>query len=68
MHVKRQFAEEVKHRQAEREFNQRLTQGQKYILRELRIFFKSTADEEVKSQLNILEKAFRLSVNQAVNP
>ncbi|MFH7030638.1 MAG: helicase-related protein [Heteroscytonema crispum UTEX LB 1556] len=67
MRVKRQFAEEVKHRQAEREFNQRLTQGQRYILRELRIFFKSTTDEEVKAQVNILEKAFRASVNQAVN-
>jgi len=67
MHVKRQFAEEVKHRQAEREFNQRLTQGQKYILRELRIFFKSTTDEKIKGQINILEKAFRASVNQAIN-
>jgi superfamily II DNA/RNA helicase len=67
MRVKRQFAEEVKHRQAEKEFNQRLTQGQKYILRELRAFFKSVADEEVKGQVNILEKAFRASVNQAVN-
>jgi superfamily II DNA/RNA helicase len=67
MRVKGQFAEEVKHRQAEREFNQRLTQGQRYILRELRIFFKLTTDEEVKGQVNILEKAFRLSVNQAVN-
>lgn len=67
MRVKGQFAEEVKHRQAEREFNQRLTQGQRYILRELRIFFKSTTDEEVKGQVNILEKAFRLSVNQAIN-
>lgn len=44
-----------------------MTQGQRYILRELRIFFKSTTDEEVKGQVNILEKAFRLSVNQAVN-
>lgn len=67
MRVKRQFAEEVKHRQAEREFNQRLTQGQRYILRELRIFFKSITDEEVKGQVNILEKAFRGSITQAIN-
>jgi DNA topoisomerase VI subunit B len=67
MRVKRQFAEEVKHRQAEREFNQRLTQGQRYILRELRIFFKSITDEEVKGQVNILEKAFRGSMTQAIN-
>ncbi|MBD2446142.1 helicase [Nostoc sp. FACHB-152] len=67
MQVKRLFAEEVKHRQAEREFSQGLTQGQRYILRELRMFFKSTADENLKSQINILEKAFRASVNQAIN-
>jgi len=67
MLVKRQFAEEVKHRQAERDFNQPLTQGQRYILRELRIFFKLTTDEDAKSQINILEKAFRASVNQSIN-
>ena len=67
MRVKCQFAEEVKHRQAEREFNQRLTQGQRYILRELRIFFKSITDEEVKGQVNILEKAFRSSMIQVIN-
>ncbi|MBW4597721.1 MAG: Eco57I restriction-modification methylase domain-containing protein [Brasilonema angustatum HA4187-MV1] len=67
MRLKCQFAEEVKHRQAEREFKGRLTQGQRYILRELRIFFKAIADEEVKSQVNILEKTFRACVNQAVN-
>jgi superfamily II DNA/RNA helicase len=65
--VKQQFAEEVKHRQAERDYNQRLTQGQRYIIRELRVFFKSVADEEIKGQVNLLEKAFRSSVNQAVN-
>ena len=67
MRVKCQFAEEVKHRQAEREFNQRLTQGQRYILRELRIFFKSITDEEIKGQVNILEKAFRSSMIQVIN-
>ncbi|MDF5708444.1 MAG: hypothetical protein PUP90_12355 [Nostoc sp. S4] len=67
MHVKSQFVEEVKHRQAEREFNQRLTQGQRYILRELRIFFKLITDEKVKSEINILEKVFRSSINQVIN-
>ncbi|MCC5665896.1 hypothetical protein LC653_18705 [Nostoc sp. CHAB 5784] len=67
MRVKSQFAEEVKHRQAEREFNQRLTQGQLYILRELRIFFKLITDEEVKGEVNILEKAFRSSITQVIN-
>lgn len=67
MRVKRQFAQEVKHRQSEKEFNQRLTQGQRYVLRELRTFFKSTTDEELKGKVNILEKAFRSNVNQAIN-
>lgn len=67
MRVKGQFAEEVKHRQAEREYNQSLTQAQRYILRELRIFFKAIAKEEVKAQVNILERVFRGSMTQAIN-
>ncbi|KJH72188.1 helicase-related protein [Aliterella atlantica] len=67
MRVKRQFAEEVKHRQAEKEYNQRLTSGQRYILRELRIYFKAIADEEVKAQVNILERVFRGSITQAIS-
>ncbi|OKH42926.1 helicase [Calothrix sp. HK-06] len=66
MSIKRQFAEEVKHRQGEREYGQRLTQGQRYILRELGVYFK-LVDEELKAQVNVLENAFRLNVNQAVN-
>ena len=66
MHIKRQFAEEVKHRQSEREFNPRMTIGQKYIVRELKVFFKSV-DEETKAQVNIIEEAFRHSTNQAIN-
>ncbi len=66
MRLKAHFTEEVKHRQAEREFSQRLTQGQRYILRELGAFFKSV-DDELKAQINVLENAFRLNVNQAVN-
>ncbi len=67
MRVKRQFAEEVKHRQAEREHTLSLTQGQRYVLRELRVLFDLTTDEEVKAQINMLEKAFRGPVTTAVN-
>jgi hypothetical protein len=59
MRVKRQFAEEVKHREAEREHTVSLTHGQRYVLRELRILFGRTDDEDVKAQINVLEKAFR---------
>ena len=67
MRIRRQFAEEVKHRQAEREHTLSLTQGQRYALRELRVLFSATTDENVKAQINILEKAFRGPVTRAVN-
>ena len=59
MKVKRQFAEEVKHREAEREHTVSLTHGQRYVLRELRILFGGTEDEDIKAQINVLERAFR---------
>ena len=59
MRVKRQFSEEVKHRAAEREHTVSLTHGQRYVLRELRVLFARTEDEDVKSQINLLEKGFR---------
>lgn len=65
--VKRRFIEEVKHRQAEREHSLSLTQGQRYVLRELRILFGATTDEDEKTQINILEKAFRGPMLPALN-
>lgn len=67
MYVKRLFAEEVKRRQAEREHTLSLTQGQRYILRELRVIFGATADEDVRAQVSLLERAFRGPVTTAVN-
>ena len=67
MRLKRQFAEEVKHRQAEREHTLSLSHGQRYVLRELRILFGVTSDEDVKAQINILEKAFRGPTTAAIN-
>ncbi len=66
MRVKRQFAEEVKHRQAEREYTPSLTQGQRYMLRELRVLFNATEDEDIKAQINILEAAFRGAMTRAL--
>ena len=65
--VQRQFAEEVKHRQAQREHTLSLTLGQRYVLRELRVLFGATADEDVRGQINLLEKAFRSTVTTALN-
>jgi len=59
MKIKGQFAEDAKHRQAELEHTVSLTHGQRYILRELGVVFRTAEDEELKAQINILEKAFR---------
>jgi hypothetical protein len=59
MRVKRQFAEEVRHREAEREHTVSLSHGQRYVLRELRVLFARTEDEDVKAQINVLERAFQ---------
>ncbi len=66
MAVQRAFAEEVKHREAERRHNFNLTHGQLYALRELRILFEATQEEEIKGNSNILEKAFRGALTGAV--
>ena len=67
MRVMRDFTEEVKHRQAEREHTLSLTHGQRYVLRELRVLFGAATDEDVKGQINILEKAFRGPITTAIN-
>jgi hypothetical protein len=66
MSVQRIFKEEVKHRQAERVYQFNLTHGQLYVIRELRIFFESLSDEEIKANINILEKTFRGALTGAV--
>ncbi|MBI4632435.1 MAG: helicase [Deltaproteobacteria bacterium] len=66
MTVQRAFAEEVKHREAERRHTFNLTHGQIYVLRELRILFEAATDEEIKGNVNILEKAFRGALTGAV--
>ncbi|MGK7938178.1 MAG: helicase-related protein [Xenococcaceae cyanobacterium] len=67
MRIKKQFAEEVKHRQAERDYTSNLSLGQKYILRELRILFNFTEDESQKAQINLLDQTFRNHLPQAIN-
>jgi len=67
MRVKRAFAEEVKHRQAERQHTLSLSHGQRYVLRELRTAFEAASDEEEKARINLLERAFRGPVTRAVN-
>jgi hypothetical protein len=66
MRLKRQFAETVKQRQAELEHTLSLSQGQRYVLRELRVLFGLSNDDEIKIQINILEKAFRAPMTTAI--
>jgi hypothetical protein len=61
MKVKRLFAEEVKFRQAQKDHTVSLSHGQRYALKELRIFFGTIEDEDTKASVNLLERAFRLS-------
>ncbi|MDF0676299.1 MAG: hypothetical protein P0120_18465 [Nitrospira sp.] len=65
--VKQLFAEEVTHRQAEREHRLGLSSGQRYILREMRLLFGVTTEDDIKVQINVLEKAFRGRVTKAIN-
>jgi superfamily II DNA or RNA helicase len=67
MRVKEVFAEEVKHREAEREHAVNLRPGQRYVMRELRVLFRQAEDEDLKAQINIMEAAFRGPVATAVN-
>ena len=67
MRVQRQFAEEVKHRQAERSHTLSLSHGQNYILRELRVLFGASTDDDQKAMINVLEKSFRGPITRAVN-
>ncbi len=66
MTVQRTFAEEVRHRQAERNYTASLTHGQLYVLREMRILFEATQEEDIKQNINVLEKVFRGALTGAV--
>jgi len=67
MRVRRQFAEEVKHRQAELDYTPSLTQGQRYVVRELKVYFSAAEDDNVRAQINVLEAAFRRTLTRALN-
>jgi hypothetical protein len=62
MDIRTLFAKEVEHRKTERQHSLSLSHGQKYVLRELRSFASLLAeDDERRSSLAILERAFRSS-------
>ncbi len=59
MRVKRLFAEEVKSWKSQKDHTISLSHGQRYALKELRIYFGAVADEDEKAKINILESVFR---------
>ena len=61
MKVMRLFTEEVKHRQAQKDHTLSLSHGQRYVLKELRIYFGLVEEDEIKGDVNLLERAFRLA-------
>ncbi|HPB31671.1 MAG TPA: helicase, partial [Candidatus Sumerlaeota bacterium] len=67
MRIKASFAEEMKHLEAQRDHVVRQTLPQRYVIRELRVMFSQTTDDEQKAQINEMERAFRMSPTRAVS-
>ena len=67
MRVKQLFAQEVRARQAERRHKLSLSRAQHYVLRELQFLFAEASDEDFQAQINLLERAFRGSITDALN-
>ena len=76
MGVKRLFTQEIKDLQSERKHTLSLTQGQRYVLRELQLITPPLSpasggarggDENISAQVNTLEKAFRGTITTTVN-
>jgi hypothetical protein len=66
MRIKQRFVEEAQHRKAQHEHTTSLSPAQRYVLRELRVAFGQSEDEEMKAQINLLEQAFRLTPTAAI--
>jgi superfamily II DNA or RNA helicase len=66
MKVLASFADDVRHREAGQSHRFHLSHGQLYVLRELRILFDNSDDEEMRSNIAILEQAFRGTLTGAL--
>lgn len=64
--VREDFSKEVQARSAEQKHAISLTRAQRYLLRELRKLYNQTEDSYLKGQIELLEKAFRQPLTQAV--
>ncbi len=59
MAMKQHFDQEVQFRNAERQHTVSLTVAQRYVLRELRLFYDTVQDDDLGRQTTVLEAAFR---------
>jgi len=66
MRAKQGFDDEVKHRIAQRDHTASLTRRQRYVLRELRTLFDVTRDDDVRSDIALLEEVVRRALPVAV--
>jgi hypothetical protein len=57
--VRRSFKEEVYSRISEKKHASSLTKAQQYIVRELRLIFADSDNEDLKSEINYFDKIFR---------
>jgi superfamily II DNA/RNA helicase len=64
--VKQAFAEKVNRRYADQAASAGLTQGQKYVIQELRSLYTAAETAEKREQVQLLEKAFRQPVTRAL--
>jgi hypothetical protein len=67
MRAKQRFDEEARLRQSQQRHAATLSQGQRYILRELRVLYDTLPDEEERAELSTLEEAFRQAPSVSVN-
>lgn len=64
--VMKEFTEEVYGRYAEQLHMASLTKAQQYIIRELRLKFENTVDENLKAEINLYDKIIRQIDREAV--
>lgn len=66
-HIKSTFAREAWQRRVEQQHTLSLKPAQRYVLRELRVLFNQTDDADLKSQISVLEAAFRQPVTRSLH-
>lgn len=66
MAVKQHFSNQIQARKAEQKHSISLTQGQRYVIKELRLLLVETEDDDLKTQITLFETTFRSPISEAV--